>query len=86
MRTCYYELLGVQINATEDEIKKAYRKKALEWHPDKNHHRIEEATTQFSFLQEAYEVLSDQNERAWLTRFFIIYFIIIMNFNFLIFI
>ncbi|CAH1760323.1 14007_t:CDS:2 [Entrophospora sp. SA101] len=65
MRTCYYELLGVQTNATEDEIKKAYRRRALEWHPDKNHHRIEEATGQFSLLQEAYEVLSDPNERTW---------------------
>ncbi|CAG8453653.1 23063_t:CDS:2 [Dentiscutata erythropus] len=65
MRTCYYELLGVEDYATPEELKKAYRKKALEWHPDKNHHRVAEATQQFALLQQAYEVLSDPNEREW---------------------
>ncbi|KAI9005922.1 hypothetical protein BC832DRAFT_620814 [Gaertneriomyces semiglobifer] len=65
MRTCYYELLGVERKATPDELKKAYRRKALELHPDKNPHRIEEATDLFSQIQEAYEVLSDDQERAW---------------------
>ncbi|CAG8488931.1 2114_t:CDS:2 [Racocetra fulgida] len=63
MRTCYYELLGVEQYVTAEELKKAYRKKALEWHPDKNHHRVAEATKQFALLQQAYEVLSDPNER-----------------------
>ncbi|CAG8734604.1 15374_t:CDS:2 [Cetraspora pellucida] len=65
MRTCYYELLDVEQYVTTEELKKAYRKKALEWHPDKNHHRVAEATEQFTLLQQAYEVLSDPNEREW---------------------
>lgn len=65
MKTCYYELLGIGRTADEVEIKKAYRKAALQHHPDKNPDRIEEATAYFALLQEAYEVLSDSNERAW---------------------
>ncbi|CAG8449069.1 7102_t:CDS:2 [Acaulospora colombiana] len=68
MRTCYYELLGVERSVTVEELKKAYRKKALEWHPDKNHHRIELATNQFSLIQQAYEVLSDPHEREWYVK------------------
>ncbi|GJJ67819.1 DnaJ homolog subfamily A member 5 [Entomortierella parvispora] len=65
MRTCHYVILDIDKNASETDIKKAYRRKALEWHPDKNHHRVEEATKQFAFIAEAYEVLSDPQERAW---------------------
>lgn len=65
MRTCYYELLGVERSASPDDIKKAYRKQALLWHPDKNYHRIDEATEQFAQIQSAYDVLSDPQERAW---------------------
>ncbi|KAI9104679.1 hypothetical protein DFS34DRAFT_207081 [Phlyctochytrium arcticum] len=65
MRTCHYDLLGVDRRATPDELKKAYRKKALELHPDKNRDRVEEATSQFADVQQAYEVLSDEQERAW---------------------
>ncbi|GET02955.1 DnaJ-domain-containing protein [Rhizophagus clarus] len=65
MRTCYYELLEVDRTASGEEIKKAYRRKALEWHPDKNHHRVEEATKRFALIQEAYDVLSDPHERDW---------------------
>lgn len=67
MRTCYYELLGVERSATPEELKKAYKKKALEWHPDKNQHRIDTATKQFTLIQQAYEVLSDPHERDWYT-------------------
>ncbi|KAF9908498.1 hypothetical protein EC991_009762 [Linnemannia zychae] len=65
MRTCHYVILDIEKSASESDIKKAYRRKALEWHPDKNHHRVEEATKQFAFIAEAYEVLSDPQERAW---------------------
>ncbi|KAL1410160.1 hypothetical protein Q8F55_004165 [Vanrija albida] len=64
-RIDYYELLQVDIEATPDEIKKSYRKLALINHPDKNPHRIEEATKLFADLQQAYEILSDPNERAF---------------------
>ena len=61
----YYELLGVERTATDDEIKKAYRRKALELHPDRNHGNEEGATKLFAEIQGAYEVLADPQERAW---------------------
>jgi DnaJ homolog subfamily A member 5 len=64
-KTDYYELLGVDRQATEDEIKKAYRRKALELHPDRNYGNVENATKLFAEIQSAYEVLSDPQERAW---------------------
>jgi DnaJ family protein A protein 5 len=64
-KTSYYELLGVERQATEDELKKAYRKKALLLHPDKNRGDEERATKTFAEVQAAYEVLSDPQERAW---------------------
>ncbi|KAI9707263.1 MAG: hypothetical protein M1836_000223 [Candelina mexicana] len=65
MKTCYYELLGIERRATEEEIKKAYRKKALELHPDRNYDNVDNATKLFAEIQAAYEVLSDPQERAW---------------------
>ncbi|KAG0168148.1 hypothetical protein DFQ28_004445 [Apophysomyces sp. BC1034] len=65
MRICYYDLLGVERKATGDEIKKAYRRQALIWHPDKNYDNVAEATERFALVQEAYEVLSDPQERDW---------------------
>jgi DnaJ family protein A protein 5 len=64
-KTDYYELLGVERQASEDEIKKAYRRKALELHPDRNYGDVENATKLFAEIQSAYEVLSDPQERAW---------------------
>ncbi|OTA98580.1 hypothetical protein M426DRAFT_28330 [Hypoxylon sp. CI-4A] len=61
----YYELLSVDRQATDDEIKKAYRRKALELHPDRNYGDVENATQRFAEVQAAYEVLSDPQERAW---------------------
>ncbi|GMC31677.1 unnamed protein product [Saccharomyces cerevisiae] len=65
MKTCYYELLGVETHASDLELKKAYRKKALQYHPDKNPDNVEEATQKFAVIRAAYEVLSDPQERAW---------------------
>lgn len=62
---CHYETLGVQLTATEDDLKKAYRKLALKWHPDKNLDNSDEAKKEFQLIQAAYEVLSDPQERAW---------------------
>jgi molecular chaperone DnaJ len=64
----YYEILEVAKNATAEEIKKAYRKKALQYHPDKNPGN-KEAEERFKEAAEAYDVLSDQNKRARYDQF-----------------
>ncbi|MGL5228836.1 MAG: molecular chaperone DnaJ [Bacteroidales bacterium] len=64
----YYEVLGVTKTATADEIKKAYRKKAIQFHPDKNPGN-KEAEEKFKEAAEAYEVLSDENKRARYDQF-----------------
>ena len=59
----YYEILGVERNSTADEIKKAYRNLALQYHPDKNPDN-KEAEDKFKAIAEAYEVLSDVGKRS----------------------
>ncbi|KAF2723401.1 DnaJ-domain-containing protein [Polychaeton citri CBS 116435] len=65
VKTSYYVLLGIDRDATEEQIKKAYRRKALELHPDRNFGNEEDATKTFAEIQAAYQVLSDPQERAW---------------------
>ena len=64
----YYEVLGVSKNATADEIKKAYRKKAIQYHPDKNP-GDKAAEEKFKEAAEAYDVLSDADKRARYDQF-----------------
>ena len=64
----YYEILGVEKNATAEEIKKAYRKVAIKYHPDKNP-GDKHAEESFKELSEACEVLSDADKRARYDRF-----------------
>lgn len=60
----YYDILGVSKSATPDEIKKAYRKAALEWHPDRHKDDKENAEKKFKEINEAYQVLSDPQKKS----------------------
>lgn len=64
----YYDILGVNKNSTQDEIKKAYRKKAMEYHPDRNPGN-KEAEAKFKEAAEAYDVLQDADKKAAYDRF-----------------
>jgi DnaJ homolog subfamily B member 4 len=58
-----YKRLGINKNATITEIKKAYKKEALKWHPDRNQHQKKLAEEKFKEISEAYEILSDENKK-----------------------
>src|SRR3989344_1012336 len=63
----YYEVLGVSKSAKPDEMKRAYRKLALEWHPDRN--KSPQANEKFKEINEAYEVLSDPKKKETYDQF-----------------
>lgn len=65
----YYEVLGVNKNATDEELKKAFRKLAKKYHPDANLDNKEEAEKNFKEVNEAYEVLSDKQKRQMYDQF-----------------
>ena len=65
----YYEVLGVSKSATDEEIKKAYRKLAKKYHPDANPDNKEEAEKKFKEVNEAYETLSDKQKRQMYDQF-----------------
>ena len=59
----YYKILGLSNNASQDEIKKAYRKLAMQYHPDRNHGKEEWANEKFKEINEAFSVLGDPEKR-----------------------
>ena len=63
-KTDYYDILGVSKSASADEIKKAYRKQALEWHPDRHKTDKEAAEKRFKEINEAYQVLGDPQKKT----------------------
>ncbi|MEM4755682.1 MAG: DnaJ C-terminal domain-containing protein [Candidatus Woesearchaeota archaeon] len=65
----YYDVLGVSRSASSEEIKKAYRRLALEWHPDRHKEDKEFAEKRFKEINEAYQVLSDPEKRAAYDQF-----------------
>jgi molecular chaperone DnaJ len=68
-QTDYYEVLGVARDASADQIKSAYRKAALKWHPDRNPEKKQDAEENFRQASEAYSVLSDPQKRSVYDRF-----------------
>jgi len=66
---CYYSVLGIEKTASDGEIKKAYRKLAIKYHPDKNRDNVEGAEEKFKEIGEAYAVLSDPDKKAHYDRF-----------------
>src|SRR5690606_13501670 len=64
----YYEILGVERNASKDDLKKAYRKLAMQYHPDRNPGN-KEAEEKFKEAAEAYEILNNDDKRARYDRF-----------------
>src|SRR5437870_13741265 len=67
-KRCYYEVLGVERTAHESELKAAFRKLAMKWHPDRNP-SDKSSEHRFKEINEAYEILKDADKRAAYDRF-----------------
>lgn len=65
----YYEILGVKKGASDAEVKAAYRKMALKWHPDRNQDKKEAAEKEFKEINEAYQILSDPQKKQTYDQF-----------------
>ena len=65
----YYEILGVNKQSSEEDLKKAYRKLAINWHPDKNPDKKEFAEKKFKEISEAYDILKDKEKRSIYDKF-----------------
>jgi molecular chaperone DnaJ len=63
----YYDILGISKHATQDEVKRAFRRLAMQYHPDRN--KAADAEQKFKEVNEAYEVLSDQKRRQTYDQF-----------------
>lgn len=70
----YYKILQVDKNATEDDLKKAYRKLAMKWHPDKNPNNKKDAEAKFKQISEAYEVCKSKTDLPVMSSVFIFKF------------
>ena len=68
-KRCYYEVLGVQKNVSEAELKKAFKRLAMKYHPDRNQDNKDEAEAKFKEAKEAYDILSDAQKRAAYDQF-----------------
>src|SRR5437868_14212072 len=67
-KRCYYEVLGVERTVNDDELKTAFRKLAMKWHPDRNPGDTS-SEARFKEINEAYEILKDADKRAAYDRF-----------------
>ncbi len=65
----YYDILGISKDSSAEEIKRAYRKQALEWHPDKHKYNKEVAEKRFKEINQAYQILSDSEKRRAYDQF-----------------
>ncbi|KAF5305050.1 hypothetical protein FQA39_LY09312 [Lamprigera yunnana] len=65
IRSVHHNVLEIEATADDSEIKTAYRRLIRRWHPDKNLNNVDNAKVQFQLVQQAYEILSDHQERAW---------------------
>ena len=63
MTKCYYEILNINKDANENDIKKSYRKLAMKYHPDRNPDNKEECEAKFKEISEAHNILSDSSKR-----------------------